>query len=77
MSLSIKSVISGAGSSRLVQGTLSSAAHRQDARTEPTAQRLSDLAGRIQLKIHSLALGLTLGLGTMFLRQQGCVAAGR
>ncbi len=77
MSLPIKSVISGAGSSRLVQGTPPPAAHPQGVGTELATQRYSGLVGQIQLKIHGLALGLTLGLGTMFLGQQGCVAAGQ
>jgi hypothetical protein len=42
----------------------------------PSAKGPVGLARQIQVKIHGLALGMTLGLGTMFLGQ-GCAAAGQ
>lgn len=76
MSLPIKSVISGTGSSRSVQRKPPSAAHREVDRRESTAEKPIGLARQIRLRIHGLALGMTLGLGTIFIGQ-GCAAAGQ
>ena len=69
-------VASGTGSGRSIQREPPVVAHQETSGRMPTATRSIGLARQIQLKIHGLALGMTLGLGTMFLGQ-GCVAAGQ